>query len=1128
MNCTFLASNVTARLRSSIAPRHSRVRRVVRFAFSLALLFWMILPSGLLHAQTVYGSIAGVVKDPTGAVVPGVAVTVHESSTATEYKTVTNKSGSYRVSFLKPSSYVVHFEKDGFAQYATNELNIVLNQDVVVDVAMKPGTTEAVTVTDVASSLNDTNPQVGGQFSNSELVDLPESTSTKGANEFLITKAFAGISSTSQDYSNVNNASFGGGRPVTNPIIIDGLPSNMGVDGTYGLIPTPDSTEELQVLTAPFSAQYGQSGGGALLTTTKSGTDHYHGTAFEQYNSQKLTALNPFYVAGTPVLPSYFNYFGGSIGGPVSLPKLFDGRKHKLYFFEDLEDTLTHSANSPLNTNVPTTAELGGDFSGPWYLGGPSPTIYDPATTTITGKTVTRTPFQSNMIPKQRLDQIGLNLASYFPQPNCDPTTNLSKSNYCLTPLSLSSYLYDATRLDYNASDYDHIWAKFSRDGPRNQAVTEIPNAANNSAFNGWTDDHYEVSWSHIFSPHISNEARVGYVSEVNFSYPVTSSVGSLGLQGVPLTQFPKVTTSQLIGFGAGSFSQTRDGHYIVNDAMILQMGRQTLSIGGELMRYAYSYDSPGILSGQYTFNGMFTSVPGQTGSGLPDLLLGLPSTTAISTTNTIFHLNLNYLAGYVQDDIRLTTRLTINLGLRYEFDGPFSEIHNNMYTFNPNIMDPATQKQGGIQFAGYNGAPHSLIANVYTGILPRAGFNYRLFRNTVVRGGYGIYELPSIGFGTVGLTSKSTVNVSFPSPDGYHPAYELNQGVPAYSPSVDANGNPLIPTSLTKPSYSPVELPLTAVLPYLQEWQFGVQQDLGHNWVGEIDYEGNHGVHQPVELPINQIAPTGNCCFGVSDPQALRPYPQFLTVTHLTNDGASAYAALLASLSHRWSKGVSVRASYTWAHGLDDVDAPSRADAVAVQNYYNLHAQWGTSMINIPQRFSLSTDYALPVGSGGKLLNHTPVLSQAIGHWKVTTLAQFQIGYPYNISQGSGVDTLNLFEGQQYVTEVGNPNIPRGQRTAANWFNTKAFVPTPADTFGNAPRATLYGPGQNVWDMSLMRDIPVRERMRVTLRVDAHNAFNHPQYSGLGTSLNTPKTFGTLTGAEDPRMVLLIGRLAF
>jgi hypothetical protein len=1039
--------------------------RTLQFVSGFTLAFALIAPSGFLHAQTFYGSINGVIKDSSGAVMPGVAVTVRESSTSTEYKTVTNKSGSYRVSFLKPGSYTVRFAKDGFAQYVTGELNIVLNQELAVDGTLQLGaTSQVVTVNGAETSLNDTNPQVGGQLSTQELIDLPEATNTHGANEFLITKTFAGASSTSQDYSNVNNLSLGGGRPVTNPLIIDGLPSNMGVDGTYGLVPTPDSTEELQVLTAPFSAQYGQSGGGAVLTTTKSGAEKFHGSAFESYNSQSLNALGYFTVPGTVINQSSFHYFGGSIGGPVLLPKVFDGRKHRLYFFTDWEDTLTH-ANSPYNVVVPTAAELAGDFSGPSPQGGPTPTIYDPQTTKVVGGKAVRTPFPGNIIPKSRLDAVGLNIAAFFPKPNCSQNNN----NYCSDPQAVSSYLYNASRIDYNFSDYDHLWWKFSRDGPTNQPVNNIPNAANTSALNGWVDDHYEISWSHIFSPRISNEARFGYVSEENFSSPLPTDASSIGLQGVPLTQFPKVTTTQYAGFGAGGYSRTRDGHYILNDAMVLQMGRHSLSVGGEFMRYAYSVYSPGILSGSYTFSGAFTSVPGQTGNGLADLLLGLPATTTINTTNTIFHENLNFFTGYIQDDYRLTTKLTINLGLRYEFDGPFSEKHNNMYTFNPNVIDPTTQKQGGIQFAGFNGAPHSLIPNIYTGILPRAGFNYHAFRNTVVRGGYGIYQLPSIGFGTTGLTSASTVNATFQSSDGVSPAYQLSHGVPAYSPNVGPNGQPLIPTSLTSPSSSVSQLPLHAVLSYLQEWQLGIQQDLGHNWIAEIDYEGNHGVHQPINLPINQIAPTAGCCLGLKTAQSLRPYPQFLTITARTNGGASAYAALLATLSHRWTNGISARAAYTWAHGLNDVDAPARADAAPIQNVYNLHAQWGTAMTNIPQRFSLTAVYALPFGSGGRFVPHTPVVSQVIGHWKVSTAAQFQKGYPYNVSQGDG---LNIFSGGQYVTKVGNPAIALGSRTIQKWFNTAAFTTTPQDTLGNAPRASLYGPGQNVWDLSLMLDI--------------------------------------------------------
>ncbi|SFS13616.1 TonB-dependent Receptor Plug Domain [Granulicella pectinivorans] len=1110
---------------ASLAVGHLRSRcgggRALHPVLSLSLLLIVLASAPLLPAQSVYGAISGVVKDPSGAVVQGAAIAVRETASTTEYKTVTNKSGSYRVSFLKPGGYIVRFEKAGFAQFATSELHLVLNQELVVDGTLRLGeASEVVTVSNAGSSLNYTNSQIGGELSTSELIDLPENTSSKGANEFLITKTFAGASSTSQNYSNVNNLSLGGGRPVSNPIIIDGLPSNMGTDGTYGLIPTPDSTEELQVLTAPFSAQYGQSGGGAILTTTKSGTDHFHGSAFETYNSQDLVALGYFTAPGTIKPTQSFNYFGGSVGGPVRIPRLFDGRRHHLYFFTDWEDTINNAVKT-VNTNVPTLAERSGDFSGISPQGTPTATIYDPTTTVVTNGKISRTPFSGNIIPKSRLDAVGLNIVAFFPQPNCSYQTY----NYCLTPTAHTTYLYNADRIDYNPSDYDHLWAKFSRDGPRNQPTIVIPNAANTSAYGGWTDDHYAISWSHVFSPRISNEARVGYVSEVNFSYPAAADADSIGLKGVPLTQFPSISTSQYTSFGAGSYSLTRDGHYILNDAMVMQMGRHSLSLGGEFMRYAYSNYTPGVLAGSYSFTGTFTTASGQSGLGLPDLMLGYPGSSGISTTNTIFHQNLNYFAGYVQDDYRLFSNLTINLGLRYEFDGPYSEVHNNMYSFNPNIIDPTTQKMGGVQFAGRNGAPHSLIANVYTGILPRVGFNYHALRNTTVRGGYGIYELPSIGYGGNGLTSTSTVNVSFQSSNpSVTPAFLLSQGVPAYSPNVDANGNPLIPSSLTKPTANLVQQQLTSVLPYLQEWQLGVQQDLGHNWILDIDYAGNHGVHMPANLPINQIAPKAGCCNALANSQSLRPYPQYLSINYLSNAAASSYAALYATLSHRWSNGISVRAAYTWARNLDDVDGPSRADAAAIQNVYNLHAQWGIAMINVPQRFSLSAVYALPVGSGGRVLNHTPVLSQAIGHWKVSTVAQFQQGYPYFVSQN---DQLGIFSGGQYVTKVGDPNLPRGSRTVQKWFNTSAFAITPVNTLGNAPRAALYGPGQNVWDLSLMRDVPIHERMKFTLRVDAHNAFNHPQFSGLNTSI-TNAAFGTVNGAQDPRQVLLIGRFSF
>jgi hypothetical protein len=289
----------------------------------------------------------------------------------------------------------------------------------------------------------------------------------------------------------------------------------------------------------------------------------------------------------------------------------------------------------------------------------------------------------------------------------------------------------------------------------------------------------------------------------------------------------------------------------------------------------------------------------------------------------------------------------------------------------------------------------------------------------------------------------------------------------------------------------------------------------------------GDHGVHLPIVLPINQIAPTPGCCFGVSNAQGLRPYPQYLTVYNVTNGGAQAYAALFATLTHRWVNGVSVNAAYTWAHLLNDVDGGTLTPRL--QNYYNLHAQWGTAATNVPQRLSISAVYALPLGAGGRFLNSTPVLSQVIGHWKMSTVAQFQVGGPYSVTQGDG---LGIFSDGQFVTQTGNGSIPRSSRTLAKWFNTSAFSITPTSTLGNAPRASFYGPGLNMWDTSVMRDIPLWEHAAFTLRVDAHNVFNHPQFSGLNTSLSAAsianQSFGTVTGAQDQRSFLFVGRLRF
>ncbi len=1097
-----------------------RLWRSGQLLVACLLSFCMILSAPLLRAQTFYASLSGVVTDASGAVVPEAEVTVVETDTSVQYKTVTNGKGAYQVSFLKPGRYVVEVQKSGYADFRTDVISLVLNQPAVVDAMLKVGAaSQVVTVSAEGTALNETNAEIGNEIGASDLINLPENIGTHGAEELLLSAQVPGVSSTSPDYSNPNNISLGGGRPDTNPIIVDGLPSNMGVNDTYGLVPTPDSTEELQVLTSPFSAQYGQSGGGAILTTTKSGTQNIHGSLFEYHNDQSLNALSYFSAPNTLRPVAVFNYFGGSVGGPVWIPKVINGRKRHLFFFTDFEDTKNASSKTLL-TDVPTAAERTGDFSGPTPQGAPNPTVYDPQTLQEVNGKVVGTPFPNNVIPPGRLDKVGMNLVAFYPQPNCSYLTY----NYCVYPTGYNGYFYNADRVDYNLSDYDHIWAKFSRDGPNGSAVNYVPNAANTSALGGWTDDHYEASWSHIFSPKISNEARFGYVSEVNYSYPALPPVNSIGLTGVTLSQFPDLGVTGLYTLGTGSYSWNLDGHYIFNDAMVVVLGRHTLSLGGEYMDYIYSQYDPGVLSGSYNFNGQFTSTSGQSVLGLPDLELGLPHTTTISTNNTWFREIAKYASLYAQDDYRVTPSLTLNLGLRWEFDGPYTEVNNQMYTFNPNMVDPNTEKMGAIEFAGYNGDPHNLTGSYYLGLLPRVGFSYHLLRNTVLRGGYGIFELPGIGFGDTALTSKTTVDTTFESSNGITPVYQLQNGVPPYSPEVGPNGEPLIPTSLTDPTANVAELQQNASLAYIQQWEFGIQQDLGNGWLAEIDYQGSHGVHLPVTLQINQIPPVPGCCYGLKTAQSLRPYPQVLNVAYYVNGGASEYDALQSQLSHRWSHGLSLILAYTYAKQMDDADPAARGDAIGNQNTYDLQAQWGTAMTDIPQRLSVTGVYNLPFGAGGLFKTNHWLVDQALGHWRVSTVASFQVGYPYNISQAN---TTGLFNSAQYVTEVGNPKISRSSRTVAKWFNTSAFRITPQDTLGNAPRAALFGPGQNVWNLSLMRDIPLWEHATFTLRGDAYNVFNHPQFDGLGTSI-TSATIGRVTSAEDARELLVSGRIRF
>ncbi|MGD1103810.1 MAG: TonB-dependent receptor [Terriglobia bacterium] len=1094
-----------------------------------------LLFAGIAAAQTFNASIGGIVKDSSGAVVPGVKVVVMDKATNGNVSTVTNGAGVYSVPFLNSSTYRVTFSKEGFKSDVEENVPLVLNQQARVDVVLVIGsTTQSVTVTATAPQIDRESGVIGSSLSNADLLKFPEGIGSHGPNELSYVKIFPGMSGSSPSYSNTNNISIAGGRADSTPIIEDGLPSNMAVDNTYGFTPTPDSTGELQVLLTPYSAQYGATGGGAILTSTKSGTNNLHGALFEYHNDQALNAVDFFTNSSPGARPvrgeSITNYFGGSAGGPVYIPHLWNGRTRRTFFFTDLEETINLGSKS-LNTNVPTAAERQGDFSGLSPTNTATPTIYNPATTVVVGSTVTRTAFPGNIITTVP-DPIAAKILSYYPTPNCTNQT----FNYCVQPKSYHTYLYNNTRVDQEIGDYDRLWFRYSRDGPWTQQVQYIPGPANPNATNGWRDYHEEATWTHIFSPSITNEFRLGQVEEDNFTLANNQDVASLGLPNVPPAQFPGITATGLYTIGGLSPSNSLDRFQIINDALQMQKGKHSLKVGGEFIRYMFNQYSPGNLTGGYAFTGTYTSttISGKASGGMAaaDLYLGQVNTASLTTNNYEFRYRLNTSSLYFQDDYKITSKLTLNLGLRWELDGPTTEVNDWLYSMNPTLTDATTGKLGAVQFAGRNGAPRHFLPNDYHGFLPRAGFAYSLGHNTVVRGGAGLFELPSIGYMTTGSTNDYSRSCSYKGVNTYTPAFQLQNGLTPCAYNQNSAGLPNLVSSLTSPTQGVAEFQLTPKIPVLQEWSLSVQHQFGHGWVGEIDYIGNKGTHEPVSLAMNQIVPIAGCCYGQTTPtpQSLRPYPQWNGVTYFSLSGNSNYNGLILRMQHYWMQGLSTLFTYTYAKTMDDVDGINKSDGVANQNTYNLASQYGVAMIDMPQRFTASYVWLVPIGAGGKFAENVKGLNQLLGHWEFGGVTQFQPGYPYAVSQ---TNTMGLFNGAQYTSTTGISPYNKNP-TVAEWFNPAAFTPTGVDLFGTTPRAALFGPGQNNWDISLSRNFPIKEKITLQVRGDFSNAFNHVQFSNLNTSCTTIVSgacggaFGAATSDLGARTIQLDARVIF
>jgi len=1121
-----IAAKSTQSTQSSSA-RNSSLRAALHLAISL---FMVASSCTALQAQTFTGGgIGGLITDPAGKPVAGVTVEVTEVATQTQQSTKSNGDGEYLIERLRPGVYTATFHSAGFKDEVVQGLQVQLNLTFKLDQKLSVGAaSDTVRVEATDSSLNFDSPEISSTLTSEVVGELPIIAQTgRGRSPYNLAVLSPGTTSTSNAENNVNNFSLGGGRPVTNEILIDGLPSTNPSDNTYTYTPSPESIEELKVTTTPFSAEFGHTGGGIILANTKHGSNEFHGSLYTYFDNRLLNARQ--YFQHGPNTAYDENDPGVTLSGPLSLPHL-SGRD-KTFFFADLNVTYSAVPAAQSAQRTPTDLERSGDFSQD------SAVIYDPATTVVTtdsqgNQVITRQPFLNNKIPANRIDPIAAELVKYYPE----PTGNYGGgANYQIYPSQHQQILQGMVRIDHTISENDSVFARYGRYSPNQDAVHYIANDANTSNTNGWYDNQLVASETHVFGPRASNDFRFGLVQEINYTYAGGAFPGTLGLTGVPTEEFPNIGTSNFISLGAQGPFHDRDRSYIFVDNVLLQRGLHTLTIGGDFRHQMYKFfnGNDNVDSGTYNFDGTFTEtsttaggiLSGQTGGfDLADLLLGVPTQTVISSDFYTYREALESASLYIQDDWKLRPNLTLNLGLRWEFDGPDSEANNQFSSFDPTKVNAQTGNAGDAIFAGRDGAPTHFRPNIFYNFLPRIGAEWSPVERTVLRAGVAEFRLPEIGFSYIGPLSAYQKYATLQSLDGVTPAFQLDQGVPQVPYYRDANGNPEVPASLSNPTSTPIWIDSRSRTPYNLVWTFGVERQFG-SWFADIDYVSNHGIKLPIQYTVDQLQPSQ---FTQANYQSLRPFPQYADVQYFVSQGGSNYQSVQAQLQHRWRSGLSVTGAYTFSKLIDDVDANDRVNGAPVQNVYNLHSERGIASSNVPQRFVTNFVYQLPFGRGGRYVQDTPIVRDVIGGWQLAGIMEFQVGQPIRITQNDNNPTTEA----QRPNLNGDPKLARSKRTIGQWFDTAAFTPVPIGQLGTAPRFPLQGPGIERTDLSVKRTFPLRERLQLAVRADFENAFNHPDFGNPGGNVGNVGSpnlgFGVITGAQTSRVGQLDLKLSF